>query len=199
MSYTNKGNIQKYLNVDIASSFDVQIDAWIAAVQKWIDRYTGKTFEVGSTETTRYYDTDGGRNVFIDSLVGVPSSVQILGPDGNVEETLTEGQTEDYVLYPRNSDDKNEIQLVTGGRRGRFPSRSSGVKVTAVFGTATVPADITLVATKLVAKIVEKGLKGGTLSSVSLGDFTSSFEKIDEVADAMGITATLDTYRDIYI
>ena len=70
MAYTNKGNVQKYLNVDIASTFDAQIDAWIAAVQQWIDRYTEKTFEAGATETDRYFDTYGGKSVFVDPFVG---------------------------------------------------------------------------------------------------------------------------------
>lgn len=199
MSYTNKGNIQKYLNVDIASSFDAQIDAWIAAVQVWIDRYTGKTFEAGAVETTRYYDTYGGASIFIDSFVGIPSSIQILDSEGNVTDTLTHGQTEDYILYPLNSTEKNEIVLRRGGRRSHFGTGSSRLKVTAVFGFATVPADITLAATKLVSKIVEKGLKGGQLASVSIGDFSNSFEKIDEEADAMGIYNILNSYRELTI
>lgn len=199
MSYTNKGNIQAYLNVDIASSFDAQIDGWIAAVKLWIDRYTGKSFEVSATETTRYFDTYGGNSVFVDSFTGTPTSVQILDSNGNAMDTLTEGMANDYMMYPLNSTEKNEIVLSRGGRRSSFGGGNSRLKITALFGYTAVPADITLVATKLVSKIVEKGLKGGQLSSVSLGDFTSSFQKIDEEADEMGITAVLDSYREIAI
>ena len=198
MAYTNKGNVQKYLNVDIASSFDAQIDAWIAAVQQWIDRYTEKTFEVGATETVRYFDTYGGRSVFVDPFVGTPSLVQILNPDGSVQRTLTAGQGADYMMYPLNSSEKSEI-LLSVNSSGHFGHGPSRLKITALFGYATVPADITLVATKLVAKIVEKGLKGGQLSSVSLGDFSSAFQEIDEEAEAMGIGATLDSYREVSI
>jgi hypothetical protein len=199
MSYTNKGNVQAFLNVDIGSTFDAQINAWISAVEKWIDRYTGKSFEISATETTRYFDTYGGKSLFVDSFTGVPTSIQILNSDGSVAETLVSGQSNDYLLYPLNSVEKSEIVLTSNARRGSFGHGASRVKVTALFGYTAVPDDIVLVATKLVANIVEKGLKGGKLASVSLGDFTSSFEKIDEEADAMGITAVLDSYREIAI
>ena len=197
MSYTNKGNVQKYLNVDIASTFDAQMDAWIAAVTAWINRYTEKNFEVSATETDRYFDTYGGRSVFVDSFTGTPTAVQILDSYGNVERTLTAGQANDYMMYPLNSSEKNEIVLT--GRSGGLGRGSSRLKITAKFGYTAVPPDITLVATKLVAKIVEKGLKGGELESVSLGDFSSAFKVIDEEAEPMGITAVLDSYREVSI
>ena len=198
MTYTDKGNIQEYLNVDIASSFDSAITEWIQAVELWINRYTGKSFEVGA-ETTRYFDTCGGKSVFVDTFTGTPSEVSMISSDGNVEATLTEGHTNDYLRYPLNTSEKNEIVLTANSRHGRFGHGSSRLKITATFGYGTVPKDIQLVATKLVAAIVEKGLKGGKLASVSLGDTTSSFQSIDEYAEIMGIGAVLDSYREIAI
>lgn len=198
MAYTNKGNIQKYLNVDIASSFDTQIAAWITAVEAWINRYTGKQFEVGADET-RYFDTCGGRSVFVDSFTGTPTTVAILNSDGSVSDTLTEGQSNDYLAYPLNTTEKNEIRLTPNGSRAAFPHGSSRLKIVGKFGYQTLPVDIELCATRLVSKIVEKGLKGGELTQVQLGDFTSNFKVIDEEADALGIYQILDSYRELEI
>ncbi len=196
MAYTNKGNVQKFLNVDIASSFDAQITAWIVVAKAWIDRYCGKTFESASADRT--YDGNGKRNIFIDDMSSVPTAVVILDIDGTVAFTLTEGASNDYLVYPLNESTKNELRLVNGATIGNFPARNSSLKVTAPFGfSVNVPADIEIVATKLVSDIVKEGLKGGKLSSVSLGDYEANFQKIDETADAMGIYQILDMYRDI--
>jgi len=193
MAYTDKDTIQKYLTVDINSSFDSQITSWIASVKAWIDRYTGKTFEASSQ--TRYYDTDGCDELFIDSFVGTPT-VEILNADGSNFDTLTEGAGNDFVAYPLNTTEKNRIVLTSS----KFPRGKRRLKVTATFGFATtVPDDIKLVATKLMGFILAKGIDGGKLSSTQLGDANVSFESIDEAAEALGVFQTLDMYRDISI
>lgn len=193
MAYTDEGTIEKYLTVDIDSSFSAQVTEWIAAVKTWIDRYVGKTFEAVSE--TRYYDSYGGDELFVDSFVGSPT-VTILNTDGTTFETLTEGHANDYLSYPLNNTEKNRIVLLNQV----FPSGSRRVKIDASFGfSASVPSDIKVVATKLVAKILEKGIDGGKLSQTQLGDATVTFEAIDEAAEALGIYQTLDMYREISI
>lgn len=199
MSYTDKGRIQRFLNVDIANSYDTQIDDWIAEVQSWIDDYCGKTFEAVTED--RHYDGDGTKELIVDGFVdGTITELSILNVNGSVEATLTEGHDEDFIAYPLNSNEKHLIRLTANASRSVFPSRKRGVKITADFGySATVPNQIRMVATKLVATLVEKGLKGGKLSEVQLGDYRAKFEKIDEDFAAMGIYQTLDMYRDISI
>lgn len=193
MAYTDKGTIQKYLTVDIDTSFDTQITSWIASVKAWIDRYTGKTFEAASS--TKYYDTDGCSEIIIDSFVGSPT-VEILNSDGTTFESLTEGAGDDYVTYPLNTTEKNSIVLVSS----KFPHGKRRLKVTATFGfSTTVPDDIKLIATKLLGFILAKGIDGGKLSQSQLGDQSVTFEAIDESAEALGIYQTLDMYRDISI
>lgn len=197
MAYTNKGNVQRFLNVDIASTFDTQIDNWVAVVAKWIDRYCKKTFE--AAEDTRYYDGNGDNVLFIDDFVaGTIQHVKILDTDGSEVSSLTEGHGNDYLAYPRNETTQNELRMVPGASYTSFPRRTSSVEVKADFGySAAVPADVELVATKLVAQIVKEGLKGGKVSSIQLGDYQANFFKVDEAADALGIYNVLDTYRDI--
>lgn len=193
MAYTDKGTIQKYLTVDINNSFDSQITSWIASVQAWIDRYTGKSFEAASQ--TRYYDTDGCSELFIDSFVGTPV-IEILNADGTNFDTLVEGAANDFVAYPLNTTEKNRIVLTSS----KFPHGKRRLKVTATFGfSAAVPDDIKFIATKLVGFILAKGIDGGKLSSSQLGDQQVGFEAVDEAAEALGVYQTLDMYRDISI
>jgi len=190
MAYTDKSTIQKYLTVDIDSSFDAQITSWISAVKTWIDRYTGKTFEASSSD--RYYDSLGGCEIFVDSFVGVPTLVS-LNEDGSTYQTFSSG---DFITYPLNSDEKNKIVLLSNN----FPRGNKRVKVTASFGYSTsVPEDIKVIATKLIGSILAKGIDGGKLSSSQLGDQQVNFEAINEQAEALGIFQTLDMYRDISI
>lgn len=195
MAYTNKGRIQNFLNVDIASAFDTYVAECIAAAQAWIEKYVGKSFEAVSE--TRYYDGNGKSCLLIDPLVGT-ATILILREDGTTDATLTEGAGEDYLLYPLNATEKNEIRMTDYSSFAAFPTGKRRVQITATFGAATsVPEAIQIVATKLAAKLIEPGLKGGTLTETTLGDYTAKFQTIDEKADAMGIFNTLDQYRDI--
>jgi hypothetical protein len=198
MAYTDKGQIQKYLAVDIDNSFDTQIDNWIQAVTDWIEQWVGFSFETGE-RADRYFDGDGSRCQLVDRFYG-SMTVEILNTDGSTDQSLTEGQSNDYIAYPLNESYKNEIRLMDASTIGHFPQRSRSLKVNAKFGhSGTVPQAIQLVATKLVGEIVKEGLKGGKLSSVQLGDYQASFMTIDEFAEAMGVYQTLDMYRDVEI
>lgn len=195
--YTSKGIIQRYLTTDIHSSFDSQISDWITAVTNWINNYTGKTFETASAD--KYYDGNGLKFLPVDTFVGSPT-VTILNIDGTTDVVLTEGHANDYVTYPLNETAKDEIHLTANARYTTFPKGIRRIKITADFGYASsVPKDIELVATKLVAEIIREGLKGGKLDRVQLGDYEAQFKDIDEKADALGIYNILDMYRDIII
>lgn len=192
MAYTTEGNIEKYGQVDIGSTHASYVAEVISAVQRWIDNYVGYSFEI-TAATDKYYDSEGGDTILIDPVYGTPT-IKILNEDGSVDETLVEGQGDDYLLYPLNDSVKTEIRLLNQA----FPTGVRRVHVNGTHGQgATVPSDIQLVATKLAFAVLEKGIKGGKLSEVTLGDFTARFQEIDEVASPMGIYNILDQYRDI--
>lgn len=198
MAYTNEGDIEKYLGVDI-SGLSAFITTVIAGVTKWIDNYTGKSFEADAEET-RYFDGDGSREIIIDSFTGTPSEVKILEVDGDVRNTLDEGHGNDYLAYPLNETEKQRLVLTSNASVGNFPNRIRSVQVKAYFRVATsVPEDITLAATMLAAKIIEKSLKGGPIKSQKVGDLSFTYNNIDEVAEPLGIYNILDQYRDIEI
>lgn len=194
---TTRANIEQHLNADL-SAVDSYVTKVINAVEQFIKNYTGKDFT--AVAETRYYDGSGNDRLLIDSFYGTPTLVRILETDGTELLTLTQGQANDYIIYPLNSTEKNELVLTVGASIGYWPSGRRRVMVTATFGvSASVPADIEIVATELAAAILEKRIKGGVASSESLGDYSISFKDIEAEANLMRAENILDLHRDIAI
>lgn len=197
MAYTNEGKVENYLQIDIDASLSDYVTSWITATQRWIDNYTGKSFEQASE--TRYFDGSGKRELDIDDCISI-TTFQTLDSEGNVDDTLTEGASNDFLLYPYNETPKYIVKLSDVASIGSFPSGIKNIKIVGVWGhSATVPSDIELAATILVGNIVKEGLKGGKPSSESLGDYNVAYHKVDETADAMAVKSILNQYRDIKI
>ena len=196
MAYTNRSKVEQYLNADLSA-----VDSWltevIAGVDAWIDKYVGKTFE--GTSEDRFFDGSGKDRILIDPFTGSPT-VLILNLDGTTQNSLSEGASSDYITYPLNETEKNELVLVSTAQLFSFPSGKRRVKVTAAFGASTaVPDDVAIAAMKLVGNIAQKRLKGGDPKSERLGDYAITVKEIKEEADAMGIYNILDQHRDIAI
>ena len=76
---------------------------------------------------------------------------------------------------------------------GVFTKGNRRVKIVGNWGyKSSIPADVELIATKLVASIVQKGLKGGEIKSEKLGDYSVAY--IDEKAEELGASVILDKY-----
>jgi len=197
--YTNKGTIQNYLMIDIDSSFDTQINTWISVVESYINKYTGRKDGFESASETRYFDGNGKNEIDIDEFTSL-TTVQILEANGDdIGWTLTEGLEEDYIAYPYNDTPQYRLVLVSSSSVGVWYAGKKRIKITAIWGhSTTVPEDIELAATMLVASIVEKGSRGGKVNSETLGDYSVSFGNIDESAQDLGVKKILDTYK-LYI
>lgn len=193
-NYTTKGKIQNYLALDISSSLDSQIEDWITAVQNYIDNFTGKSF--GTTSETRYFDGNGKNEIQIDDFVSI-TSVEILELDStDVDYTLTEGVNSDYITYPYNTTPKYMLKMTINSQIATFLKGEKRVKITATWGhQSSVPKDIELAATILVAGIIEKGAKGGPVTSETLGDYTISFGNVDNLSTVLGVKDILSKYK----
>lgn len=175
-------------------------DDLLAAVKLFIDTYTGKTFEGSSV--AQYYDGNGLDVLNVDSFYGTPA-VLILDSEGNTEATLAEGWGNDFVTAPYNSAEKNQIVLAANGRYSTFPNRLRSVKITASYGySATVPADIQLVATRMIGELYNGTISSttGDIKSESLGDYAVTYADTggsESVANSIGAYGILDSHRDI--
>lgn len=194
--YTNKGAIQNYLMIDIDSSFDTQVTTWITAVQNYINNYTGKKDGFESAAETRYFDGNDKREIDVDDFTSL-TSVQIIEANGDdVEYTLSEGQDNDYIIYPYNDTPQYRLILTANSQVGAWYGGKKRIKITGVWGHSTsVPKDIELAATMLVSGIIKKGLTGGEIQSESLGDYSVTFASMDVVAENMGVMEILDRYK----
>lgn len=197
MAYTTQSKVEQYTNYDL-SAISSEVANWILSAVAFIEKYCGKTFE--SAAETRYFDGNAKDRILIDAFTGVPSAVTILEVDGTTQQELTEGAANDYVAYPLNDTEKNELVLLPEAVVQAFRSGRRRLLVTANFGgSSSVPADIELVATKLVARIADRRMKGGQSKAEKLGDYSISFKDLDEETDPLGIYAVLDLHRDIEI
>ncbi len=194
MPYANEGNLENYLTIDVDNSFSSAITAWAEAVDLYIDKYTGRSF-ADSGSVTRYFNGNGQREIDIDDFISL-SSVQTLNlTDDNVAHTLTEGKAEDYLIFPYNTTPKYRLILTRTSAVQAWPSGERRIKLTGSWGQSSVPKDIELAATMLLAGIVEKGLKGGTVLSEDLGDYSVTYKNVDDISSVMGVKEILQKYK----
>lgn len=185
--------------ITIDSSFDDQINEWIDAVDTYIDNYCNRTFEEESA-TYKLYDGSGTSELLIDDLLTL-TKIEMLDEDNDVDETLD--SEDEYWLYPANKTPKNRIRINTANAPiSIFPKGHQNIKVTGKFGQSeSVPEDIRLVATKLVAGIIsEKNLDiAGEIKSERLGEYSVTLQDVEKQANHLGIKEVLDRYRLIPI
>lgn len=194
--YIEKSAIEDYLLIDIDGSMDVRIDSWITAAQNYVENYTGRKFETPAADETKYFDGHGGRTLYIDDMTTI-TSVQTLELDGaTVDETLVENT--DFFAYPLNDTPKHILKLTPESDIGSWPIGKKRIKIVGKFGyKSTVPDDIKLVVTQLVAAIINVGRQGaeGGIKSESLGDYSASYGSLDDIATRLGVKQILDTYK----
>jgi len=199
MSYTSKSRISNYLIVDISDSFNSQITEWIEAIEAWINTYCGREFEQESA-TFKLYDGSGSRELLIDDLLTL-SKIETLDEDGDVDETLD--NTNQYYLYPANKTPKYRIVINSANASiAIFPRGRQNIKITGTFGySVTIPEDVRLAATKLVAGIIEeKNIDiAGEIKSERLGEYAITVQDVEKMANHLGIKDILNQYRIIPI
>lgn len=194
--YVSEGDLENYLTIDVNDSFSSQILDWAEAVTNYIDNYTGRSWQnSGSTSSTKYYDGNGQRVLDIDYFTSI-SSVEILAlNNSDVDFTLSEGQDNDFITFPYNTTPKFRLMMTPVSRVGGWLKGQKRIKVTGVFDAISVPKDVRLAATMLLAQIVEKGAKGGNIVSESLGDYSVTFKDIDSNSNFMNVRKLLEPYK----
>ena len=192
-AYLTEGDLENFILQDIDSSFSTWIASVIAQVKEYIDNYCGTDFS-NSTAASRYFNGDGGDILNVGDFQSI-SELLLLDLDGKTMATLVENT--DFFTLPYNETVKNQIQLATGGQYVLWPNWPRAVKITGIFGCATVPGPVKLAAIKLAAKIINEGLRGGQVSGESLGSYRIDYKATDESIESLGIKEILNQYRVI--
>ncbi len=192
--YTSKTILEKYLLTDIDSSFDTQITNWITATKEYIDWYTGKDFD--QTTEDRFFDGNAKRILKVDDFTSI-NTLLILDTSGDTTFTLTEGASNDFLIYPYNEDPKYEIRLTVSSTTGNFLKGLKNIKINADWGhKSSIPKDIELAATILLAEIVKQGRDGGLAESEDLGDYSTTFETFNpQTTRITEVRSILDRYK----
>jgi len=197
--YTTKAKVEAYLMINISDSFDTQINNWISAAENYINNYTNRPEGFENSSETKYYDGNGKTEIQIDHFNSI-TSVDILENQGNDSEfSLTEGAENDYITFPYNENTKYKLKMTLNSKIGSFLSGAKRIKVTANFGYSTIPKDIELATTMLVAKIVEKGQRGGDVQQERLGDYNVVINQLNKDAIELNIPQMLNRYKTIEV
>lgn len=186
--YTSITQIEDYLLITIDPTFYTRIESWIGAIEKYIDKQTGRNFVADSAASKKVYDGDGSNSLLIDDAAAVTK----------LEIDDTEIDTTEYYLYPVNDLPKTKIRLY-GGRFTKSGFTYQNISVTAKWGySAAAPEDIALAATVLVAGIINFSLNSeGEVKSESIGRYSVTYKDKTEWADYDRVKEILDSYEKI--
>jgi hypothetical protein len=139
--YTTVATLKTRLSISDTTD-DTTLGLVLDGVCRAIDGHCGQSFYKDSAASIRYYTAVDKRTVFVDPLV----SVTTLATDGDVDRTYsTTWAATDYDLMPANAASRDRpytwLEMAPDGDYN-FPTRSLGVKLTAVWGWPAVPAAV---------------------------------------------------------
>ena len=189
MPLTTIEKVENYTLIEIEESYEPTVQEFIDAVTAYIERYTGRTFaepDEEAEESDLVYDGNNGDEIFIDDAIEV-TGVKI----GDDELAST-----DYVVYPSNRLPKTRIILPYR----IFTSGNQNVTVTAKWGYGSVPADISLAATVMVAGIINSQNSQDTdnreIQSETIGRYSVTYKSgSTQSTDYMNAKQTLKMYK----
>lgn len=192
--YTNEISIENYLLTDIDASFSTQIDAWIEAAEKFIEKYTGRIFIADSVASEKKYDGDNEDVIFVDDFISLTSAY--LG-DTLLESEADDADDPDFYQYPANTEYKNKLELIGGV----WSQGHKNVKITAKWGySAAVPADVKFAATVIVAGIINAGNKSiKSVRQETIGRYSVQYSDDKGWSDYEEAIKILNLYRKIAI
>ena len=210
MAYTDKTTVDSYLGVTLDAGLATFITLTINAVTAFIEKYCGderfgkRIFETPSpdNEITKYFDGNGAQVMPLGDLK-VLTSLTI--------DDVLQVENEDFYLKPYNAElegkpyDSVELIQPDGRKNSRlgtiyeFEKDQRNIKVVGKFRYSdAVPADIQLIATKLVAETLKEKVGDQTIREVkaeTLDDYKVDYVDIAKTAKDLGVYKILDQYK----
>ena len=183
--YTNKSQIENYLLTTVNAIFHNQLDDWIAMMETHINKVTGRNF-IADTETSeKLYDGNGEDELLVDDFIGTPT-VEING---------VELASDQYLVYPANTEKKNIIKRVSGSI---WAKDDQSIGVTAKWGySEEVPHDIIFATTVLVAGIINYSGKDsqGQIQTKTVGRYSVTYKDEKQWQDFDQIDKIIKSYK----
>lgn len=188
MAYTTEEKIEKFLNTSITSG---DADNFIDQAEKIINNLTGRNFEADTTASTRRFIGTDKNTLLIDDCIEV---TKVEKANDKWGESLTEIESDDYILVPRNYSSENIPIKGVYWKYGYFGTGGDAVenhRVTAKWGySENAPDDIVFVATVIAAGLYSANRSVGSAKSEKIGNYSitygddkkwSSFDRAKEI------------------
>ncbi len=156
-AYTTRAVVKTYLGIPSGtSSEDDAIDAAINAAEAEVDNYTGRSFAVPGSTSTKVYRPMNDRVVLVDDIAQTTSLVLKVdtSDDGTYDTTLT--VTSEFVV-DGNQAPYRVIRRVDGSSFPRYTSDRATIEVEAYYGYGmSIPAAIVQASTVLGARLYQR-------------------------------------------
>lgn len=186
--------LQRSLSADEVAILEVVIEAVSAAINEHTDRLWFDFDDDGSgaEATSKLYDGNGQRELFIDDFTTL-TSVQLIDIDGSVVSTLEDTY---LVSYPLNQSWKNSVYW----RAGIFTRGRANVKVTAIFYTGVLPPEVKLAAATLAGLAFNNYKDQGIYKRESIEGYSRELMTSEDVtAKERMVFTSLDKWRKVYV
>lgn len=194
-NYTDQSKIEEYIGTTLDDDFAGALDAWLPAIDDYIDRLTGRQFHLDESDSTKYYDGKNEDTLFIDDLNSLTSLVVYDSSLSTIDRTCT---SDDYLLLPlnkRTDEPYSAIRVHPDGYYLRWPAGIKRVYVTGKFGWPKIPKQVTLAATMLAANLYEeRHAANRQASSERLGEYSITYDKLDDSARRLKVDMLLGQF-----
>jgi hypothetical protein len=198
--YTDQLRVEDLIGRELSDQEASGLDTLIGAVSIQIDTYTGRSWspvdesDDGDLEASeRYFDGTGSKEVWVDDFIGL-EKVEILDSTGGISVSLTEET--DWQTFPPNKNPKNSVRL----RSYRFPNDVGNVRITAIWGGGSPPADVIAVCTELVGKYMVRSAETGPFKRESIEGYSKELLSDTEfIGDSSSVLSKLDHYKKIVL
>lgn len=179
--YTDKAAVQSYILRNIDVSFDTQLTEWINAMSEYIDNRVGYPVFT-DTATERLYDGSG-------------QDTQIISPVNTITVITVDDVVVTPLIGPYNIPTKSFLKF----RDNYFTEGLANVSVTGKHClTSTLPNDIKLACTILVAGIVNQSEnQTDGVKSEKIGEYAVTYNTEDEQKQYKWAKEAIEKYRVI--
>lgn len=214
--YTTRSIVKTHLGLgDSDTSLDALIDLLLEEVDAVIDGFTGRG-SLASAAATEYMDGSGREMLLLRRRpVTAVAGVWVDGGghygqgDGAFGDATEWNVGVDFAIPRTDATEENGGMLVAigapdFGAGGVWPAGRGNVKVTYTAGYSTIPKDLQLAATNLVAQLINGSEKGALLAGETIGDY--SYRLLSDPEAAGGgvaslvigtVRSTLARYREV--
>lgn len=194
--YTTIPDIEAYTLTEILEAFEPNVSNWIAMMEAYIEKKTGRVFIADGTATARYFSGSGNGEIEIDEAVAI-TGLELYDEDAVLQHTFL---TTEYSSIPYNSLPLRRIETLPVAdyyfSRGR-----RNIKVTGKWGySVAVPPLISFATMVLVAGIVNfSNTADGEIHSERIGEYSVTYKNDAQWADFDRAKEIIGMYTKKYV